>query len=360
VALNADAEPFEGFLEAEPPLDFDLWRDRWLSDLSGQQIPCQVVQAESPQMIHRVLFPAVIPSGGQAHVLVQDGPAPAASTDTDLAVSPLRLANQFLSVDLGAGGIVQVRTGGRPLLGEGGVHLHLRHDHSDTWTLGTDRFAGLVETLWQTDGWTVEETGPLRARVRAEGWIGHSRLRWTLSLQRHDPRLFLQIEVTFSERFRLLQLPVHLAEAPENHLDGLAGGAVARANDGMEWPLQGWSRVNLGDQHLAMVTNDAYSLSLDGAIWQWTLLRSPKMAWMGDDWAGGGTSLNTGRAWHTDQGAHNFAFVLHTGESLPPAALERSARQMGQPPIVFDRYDGIHRPPWGNKLPRHLGGPEQG
>jgi alpha-mannosidase len=155
VALNADAEPFDGFLEADPPLDFDIWRDRWLSDLSGQQIPCQVVLAESPQMIHRVLFPAVIPSGGQAHVLVQDGPAPAVSTDTDLAVSPLRLANQCLSVDLGAGGIVQVRTGGRPLLGEGGVRLHLRHDHSDTWTLSTDRFAGPPERL----GFTIGEHG---------------------------------------------------------------------------------------------------------------------------------------------------------------------------------------------------------
>ncbi len=51
---------------------------------------------------------------------------------------------------------------------------------------------------FSSDGWIVEETGPLRARVRIEGWLGHSRLRWTLSLQRAEKRLTMQIEVGFN------------------------------------------------------------------------------------------------------------------------------------------------------------------
>jgi hypothetical protein len=40
---------------------------------------------------------------------------------------------------------------------------------------------------------------------------------------------------------------------------------------------------------------------------------------------------------------------------LTATVLDTAARRQGQPPIGFDRYDGIRRPPWGNKPPRHLG-----
>ena len=100
---------------------------------------------------------------------------------------------------------------------------------------------------------------------------------------------------------------------------------------------------------LALVTGDAYSLSLDGECWQWTLLRSPKMAW-----GGGEPEVYAGRDWHTDQGPHTFDFVLCVGEHLQEAPLHTAARQQMQPPVVFDRYEGMDRPPWGNSPPRGL------
>ena len=33
---------------------------------------------------------------------------------------------------------------------------------------------------------------------------------------------------------------------------------------------------------------------------------------------------------------------------------QRVARQQVQPPIVFDRYEGLNRPPWGATPPQHL------
>jgi alpha-mannosidase len=356
VVLNPDKEAFQGYVEAEPPLDLDLWSGRWLSELDGRPIPFQLVQAESPQLIHRIVFPRAISAGGYAHALVQDAPAPPVAPATDLEATPSRLANGCLALDLDGEGITQLTVAGRRLLGARGIKVHLRHDASDTWNLSTDGFREPVEEVWRTDGWTVEEAGPLRARVRAEGWIGHSRLRWTLTLHRADPRLYLQIEVNFAERFRLLQMPIHLAEAPDGHVDGLAGGHIERTSGDMEWPMQGWSRVQTSGGQLALVTNDAYSLSLEEAAWQWTLLRSPKMAWMGDEWGQKATSVYVGRDWHSDEGPHSFSFVLLTGENIPEASLDTVARQQAQPPVVFDRYDGIRRPPWGNNLPRHLGG----
>jgi hypothetical protein len=32
--------------------------------------------------------------------------------------------------------------------------------------------------------------------------------------------------------------------------------------------------------------------------------------------------------------------------------LHTVARQQMQPPVVFDRYEGLDRPPWGNNPPR--------
>jgi alpha-mannosidase len=239
--------------------------------------------------------------------------------------------------------------GGRDLLAEDGVGLHLRRDLSDTWTFHTDRFVEPVEAVLRADGWIVEESGPLRARVRAEGWLGRSAVRWTLTLHRDEPRLQVRVEINFGDRFKLLQMPIHLADPPALRTDGLPGGRVERTSGPTEWPVQGWSRVEVRDRHLALVTGDAYSLSLNGDHWQWTLLRSPKMAW-----GGGEPVVYAGRDWHTDQGPHTFDFVLCAGERLEETMLQTAARQQMQPPIVFDRYEGMDRPPWGNSPPRAL------
>jgi len=250
---------------------------------------------------------------------------------------------------LDGSGIRRLIFGGQDLLGENGIGLHLRRDLSDTWTFHTDRFDEPVETVFQADEWVVEESGPLRARVRSEGWLGRSAVRWTLTLHRDEPRLQLRVEINFNERFKLLQMPVHLAALPTRRTDGLPGGQVERTAGPTEWPVQGWSRVDVASRQLALVTGDAYSLSLDSDRWQWTLLRSPKMAW-----GGGEPEVYAGRDWHTDQGPHTFDFALCVGEHLEESELHTAARQQMQPPIVFDRYEGMDRPPWGNSPPRAL------
>jgi alpha-mannosidase len=174
-------------------------------------------------------------------------------------------------------------------------------------------------------------------------------VRWTLTLHRDEPWIHIRVEVNFSERFKLLQMPVHLAAPPARRTDGLPGGQVERIASPTEWPVQGWSRVQLEDRQLALVTGDAYSLSLNGDRWQWTLLRSPKMAW-----GGGEPVVYAGRDRYTDQGPHTFDFVLCVGGQLDEIMLHTTARQQMQPPVIFDSYEGMDRPPWGNNPPRAL------
>ncbi len=89
-------------------------------------------------------------------------------------------------------------------------------DETDTWVMETDAFTQPIERMFSSEAepWTAEEHGPLRARIRLEGWLGHSRVRWTLSLLRHEPCLIIELDLHFCDHLKLLQMPVHLAEAP--------------------------------------------------------------------------------------------------------------------------------------------------
>lgn len=350
VMINAGSADWVDVVEAEPWLDFEGWGHRWVSDLEGRPIDFQLVQPEAQQLTTRIIFPIHIGAGRSEQVLIRNDDAPPdRSVSSDLSVSCDGLSNKYVAIELEDGGVSKLMVACRNFLGGDGIRLHLRADNTDTWTFHTDRFEEPIGEVFHGCGWEVEEEGPLRARVRLDGWLGHSRVRWLLGLYRDDPRVHFWLEVAFNERFKMLQLLIHLAQAPVEWVDGLAGGHVRRYPGPAEWPMQGWSRVAFEDAHLALVTPDAYSLSLDNDHWQFTLLRSPKMAW-----GGGKPMVYAGRDHHTDQGVHSFHFVLHSGDHLEPRSLHSTARRQAQPPIVFDRYEGLDRPPWGNSPPPEL------
>jgi alpha-mannosidase len=350
VVVNSDGAPWEGHVATEPWLDFDPWGRRWLADCEGNAIDFQQVQPESHLHTSRIVFPLRVPAESSERVIVRRDPPPAdARVATDLEVGGNTFSNAHVSVALNDCGIGGFRLRDEELLGPEGISLHLRDDHTDTWTYYTDRFEEPVVERLGREAWVVEERGPLRARVRLEGWLGRSWIQWTLTLQRDDPRLFMHLAVTFTERFKLLQMAMQLGSAPTRWLCGLPGGHVERRPGATEWPVQGWSCVELEATKLALVTGDAYSLSLCDDLWQWTLLRSPKMAW-----GGGEPDVYSGRDRHTDQGWHEFDLILRPGTTLDPSLLHTAARQQAQPPVVFDRYEGVPRPPWGNSPPRQL------
>jgi alpha-mannosidase len=339
VVVNADDAPWEGLVEAEPWLEFAPWGERRLSAPDGTPIPFQLVQPEAQALTSRVVFPLALREGETARVLVRTDPAPAlAPAPNALAASPELLADAHLRAELDGGGVRRLLLDGAPLTER--IGLQLRHDASDTWTWDADRFPEPVDTTLAGGAWAVEESGPLRARVRLDATLGASRVRWTLSLHAGEPCLRMLLEVLWAERLRALQLTVTLPQPPAGHTDGLPGGAVRRDPGPTEWPVCGWSRVSVSGIDLALVTPDAYSLSLDGASWQWTLLRSPKMAW-----GGGRPPVYGGRDVHTDQGEHAFQLDLHARPALAAAELHRAARRQCQPPIVLQRSEGMERAP---------------
>ena len=352
VVLNTTDRPRKGFVEAEPYLDFDDWHARWLADERGNPVPFQEVQPDSNQLIPRILFEAEIPAAGCRHFQVRaDTPPPAAPALT-LTAATQALSNGRVTVALHGGGLGGIALDGSELLGGGGLGLHLRRDSTDTWTFSTDCWEEPVEATLAHAVWEVEETGPLRVRARLDGRLRHSRLRLTVSLRRGEPAVHVDLEVTFDERYTLLQMPIELASPPARWTDGLAEGQVAREPSPAEWPFLGWSRLRVGNTDLGLVTSDFYSHSVDGALWQPTLLRSPRMAW-----GGGDPRTYAGRDQHTDQGTHRFAFTVYLAETLSDAEMAGALAEAAQPLVVFDRYEGMDRPAWGPVPPRGLWGP---
>ena len=353
VLINTAPRAFEGYAEAEPYLDFDVWGQRWISDERGAPVPFQVIQPEASQLIPRILFNTAVPAGGSRQLQVRNDPRPAMPADDGrLTASPRRLSNGLVEVELRPAGIAGISLAGKALLAQGGIGLHLRKDTTDTWTFHTDTWSEAIEVVLADGVWTVEEQGPLRVRARLDGRVGTSRVQWTVSLARDETVVAMELVVNFDERFRLLQLPIELATAVTAHTDGIAEAGIVRAPSASEWPFTDWARLNSAGTDLALTTRDIFSHSVDGQLWQLTLLRSPKMAW-----GGGVPEPYVGRDHHTDQGVHRFEFALGLGQAASAEATAAAVARLQHPLVIFDRYEGMNRPAWGPVPPRGLWGP---
>jgi alpha-mannosidase len=120
-----------------------------------------------------------------------------------------------------------------------------------------------------------------------------------------------------------------------------------------ELPFCGWDSVQTSGSSLSFHTPDAYSSSVDGDVWQFSLLRSPLMAWTGDSELAPAFSRR-----YSDQGWHDFHFILRVDENFDAVRCERVSDHQAKPPVAFDHYVGMNRPAWGNAPPRRLWTPD--
>jgi alpha-mannosidase len=348
LVFNPDRETWRGLVDIEPWIDLDDWRTRWVSDVDGRPQPYQIADAECDAYMVRVLVPAKVAPSGWTTLLVRDDAGRDLRRIGGPEASRGHLAGDGIRLELGLGGVERIVRDGRDVLGPGGISLHLRADASDTWTMTADRLDGTVIARLGDLVWSVEEDGPLRARVRGEGVVGGFPVALCLTLEHGSTIVRIDLEAAMFDRCVALQLTLDLPAEPSRWTDSLAGSPIVRTPGPAEFPVGGWSRVTAGGTDTALVTHDAYSLSLDGRAWQWTLLRTPRMAWPPLE------APRRSRPRHTDQGEHRFAFLLAAEPELPVPLLDRLARQFAQPPVCFSRTEGVDRPPWGDVPPRQL------
>ncbi len=332
--FNASDTPWRGTVEHEPFLDFDFWGNRWISDLEGRAIPFQRVQPDANILLsNRVIFETEIAPQSAQFLLVRDDAKPSSDFSTDLESSARHLQNSHIRCDVSPTGLkLHDAKNQRFDLG-----FQLRKDKSDTWTFTQNRFDEAVFAGASEWNWQLEESGPLRAKLRGECEIGRSRLRLWVSLGCKSETVEWRLEVHWNERYALLQMSINGPDAIATRRDGLVGGHIERARDEFEHPFQKWSQF----EQIALVSPDIYSVSAleNGA--QFSLLRAPRMAW-----GGGDPEVFAGRETFCDQGFHVFEGAISTAAT--PAHNEAIYRNMVRKPVVFDRYEGLDRPPWGN------------
>lgn len=356
VLLNASAHEFDGVVECEPFIDFDDWGRRGFTDENGKPLPFQLItpEANAGAMTHRVVLPVTIPARGQRVLKLLDNtgsPPPQPSAPVRIAGNTIEGGG--LELDLSPRGIGALRWRNYNLLGADGLSIHLRDDHADTWVFHQTGFPEDITCRLGGLEWTVEDQGPLRVRAFARQSLGDSMLRLAVTVHAGTPEVHLHVQVVFAERHKMLQMPVHLAVAPGGWTSGLAGGHVKRVPGPTELPFCGWDSVQTGNSSLSLHTPDAYSSSLQNDIWQFSLLRSPWMAWTGDS-----TLAPAFARRHSDHGWHDFHFILRIDEAFDPSRCQRISDHQAKPPVLFDHYAGMNRPAWGNAPPRRLWTPD--
>jgi hypothetical protein len=113
--------------------------------------------------------------------------------------------------------------------------------------------------------------------------------------------------------------------------------------------VQGWAAAQLAAGATALITPDAYSVSMRGKSLEWTLLRSPQMAA-----SGARPKVHHGHKKTADLGFHRFTFLACYGRKDDFGLYDRLLQQSLDPLVVFDDYLGMSRPPWKNSPPRTL------
>jgi alpha-mannosidase len=332
VVVNADEAPFDGWIEHEP------WcggRPAGVPRLIGEDgagVPVQVIRsAAKVPGLPRLLFRLQVAAETSMTLrLEEEGGSRWFDVGEERErIRPVPEGAMLLGNDAIA------LSADREAIELGGwvLSLDVHDDPTDTWAHGPEhRFAGELLGRFSADGgWTQVESGPLRDAVTRPVSFGNSRAWLRLALARDESVVRLRLRVVWAEARRRLVLRMAAPAGLDARTDLVSGGPLDRPLDGLEYPLSGGLFVSGGDTALGVAAPEVFSVSAgpDGAAF--TLVRSPFMAHHDPMPADLRPDAPV-----TDQGYHEIDLVLMPGCADGVDAVEREARAMLNPPMVWD------------------------
>ncbi len=331
VLMNASDQPFEGYTSFEPWLDWRGWGAPWqLLDEQGRHVPLQKTEPEAVIGWDLLRLLVRIKAGpGEVRVL-RFNTTGVAPIDVPAGVS---VDGDKIVADTGAAASPEaLRWNG----GDLSPRLELIDDPTDTWTHGIDRYpeGPAVPASWQPA--VVIDKGPLMASLVAQGEIGGSALRSELRVYRGEAFVEWLLRVTWTQTRKMLKLTLPLPAAVEGRIDGIMGGQLDRALDGVERPLRDWTLLQLaGGQRLGVVCPDVFAMDATSGRARFTLLRSPLMAHHDP------RAADTLRPTVGDQGVHDFRFRIFLDRAVTAADLDRHALMLQRPPVLASVTHGM-------------------
>ena len=324
-------KPFEGWIEHEPWLEWTEWQPDWcLIDEKGREVPHQLMGTEAVfphNRSPRVLFPMKIPASGFRVLRIARRTKP---------ILDALQAPEFEIKKSAGGDICFLHEGSRfPA-----PKLLAVSDPSDTWSHGVRSYEGAVAAgvRW---GMPVRlDRGPLMGAWEVSGRLGAGTVHCEWRAYAGEKFLELRLRAEWREFRRLLRLSWSPGGGIRSHVDGVAGGRLLRPSNGLEYPVQDWTLLNLaGGSSAGAVMPDTSSMSVTAGELRLTLLRSPYMADHDHDLP----KKFTGRQRVSDQGAHEFLFRFFPAGTATPSRLENQALLLHRPPLVSELTCGM---PW--------------
>jgi alpha-mannosidase len=167
---------------------------------------------------------------------------------------------------------------GVEFLGAEGIGPVVLDDESDTWTHGISSYRGAKRKM-ALESYTLVCNGPVSAEYEIVYKLFDSKVIIRAVLNGEMGTLDLKTRVIWNEHYRLLKLRIGTAFNNETFVSEIPYGAIERAADGREWPIQRWVSLSDGKGPVLGVINDGvYSCSAERGDLYLTLLRSPVYA----------------------------------------------------------------------------------
>jgi alpha-mannosidase len=169
-----------------------------------------------------------------------------------------------------------------------------------------------------------------------EGQIGRSLIAAEIRWYHGEDYIEVRLRVTWLETQRLLRLLWPQPAGISGREDGVSGGALRRASDGVERPVHDRTLLRLGNGTTAgAVFPDTYSLSGSERELRLTLLRSAVMAHHAPH-----PGVKERRV-ISDQGPQDFTFYFFPRLAGGSAQLDELALGRHRPPVVADLTRGM-------------------
>lgn len=223
--------------------------DLLVTDENGNSIHHQFTAPESASGGRpRVLFHVTVPPLGYRMYRIVDRPAAPVPEDLGmLQATSTVLENQWWRLELNphTGSLKSLKDKQRDLelLSGAGGQLLVMHDPTDTWGHGIKSLRHLMG-VFQCEGLTVLEEGPVRATVRAHLRYGNSTAHQDFSLYRESPQIDGTTHLDWHGQHMAVQLAFPTGLADTTATFEVPYGAVVRPADGEEEPLQAWLDVS--------------------------------------------------------------------------------------------------------------------
>lgn len=221
-------------------------------------------------------------------------------------------------------------------IGAGGVRLVVLEDPSDTWSHGVERYESPEQEL-EVVGCRLVEEGPLRATYRLDLRWGGSHISEEISLLRDRAFVEVRLAIDWHDPRHLLKLLIPAARPLRESVAGLPYGAVTRVGNGREEVMSRFVDLVGEDGALGITTDSLYGYDLLGETLRVTVLRSPRFADHGEEWAAGDDFAAYPA---TDVGRSTCSIRLHPhAGGWPQSRLAQLAEEhVTELPIVLDTW----------------------